>query len=210
VWAGLLGTALVVAAVLGAGVAKKVIVRPDLAVETSTTHNSFPSGHVAAAMALLLAVLLVLPASARWWFALPGATGVSTVAAATMIAGWHRFSDVVGAVLLAAALSCLAAAALARSGTRAGTGTAGHPGTAGLAVAALGLLGLLGLLGGVPQLAPDAVGGVFVAIAAAGGFVVLVVVAVLLVVAPVEFGTPASPRAKRTNAPRIGDRYQQP
>ncbi|MEW2380525.1 phosphatase PAP2 family protein [Micromonospora sp. NPDC047707] len=207
--AGLAGVALVGVTVLGAGLAKQVIIRPDLGVVTSTTHNSFPSGHVAAAMALLLALLLVLPARARWWFALPGAAGVSTVAAATMIAGWHRFSDVVGAVLLAAALFCLAAvtsarpgtgaaarpgtgaaaplaqpgkdaaAAAARPGTRAATGTAGPAGAA---------LGLLGLLGGLPHLAPAVPGGLFIAITAAGGLVVLVVAAVLVLVVPVDFG----------------------
>ncbi|MEU6206356.1 phosphatase PAP2 family protein [Micromonospora musae] len=176
--AGLAGTALVGVAVLGAGLAKQVIIRPDLAVATSTTHNSFPSGHVTAAMALLLAVLLVLPARARWWVALPGAVGVSTVAAATMVAGWHRFSDVVGAVLLAAALFCPVAAVLARPRIRAGSGVVDPVDV---------VLGLVGLLAALPRLFRDA-GGLFVAIAGAGGLVLLVVVAVLVVVDPVEFG----------------------
>ncbi|MFC6016241.1 phosphatase PAP2 family protein [Plantactinospora solaniradicis] len=196
-WAGVTGLALVGTTVVVASVAKQAILRPDLAVATSTTHNSFPSGHVAVAMALLLAVLLVLPAPARWWFAVPGAAGVSVVAAATMIAGWHRFSDVCGGVLLAAALFCLAAAPLAR--TRDG-GRPG-PGPAGVLVGLLGLLGgasVLGRLGGVPLVAPDAAssgtGGLFVAITAGSGLVVLVVATILVLVRSADFVGPVPDR----------------
>jgi hypothetical protein len=54
----------------------------------------------------------VLPKAARWWFAVPGAAGVVVVAAATMITGWHRLSDIIGGALVASVLYCLAAAAL--------------------------------------------------------------------------------------------------
>jgi membrane-associated phospholipid phosphatase len=111
--AGVAAVALFVCAAGAAGLAKQVIVRPELGVTGSTTHNSFPSGHVAAATALLLGLLLVVPPRARWWVAVPGALGVSVIAASTMVLGWHRFSDVVGAVLLVAALASLAGAALA-------------------------------------------------------------------------------------------------
>ncbi|MEK8104953.1 phosphatase PAP2 family protein [Micromonospora sp. M12] len=59
-----------------------------------------------------MAFLLVLPGWARRWLAVPGAAGVSVIASATMIAGWHRFSDVLGGVLLGVTVFCLAAAAL--------------------------------------------------------------------------------------------------
>ncbi|MER7891647.1 phosphatase PAP2 family protein [Micromonospora sp. NPDC094482] len=110
--AGVVAVGLVLGAVAVAGAAKSVLPRPDLQVQSSTTHNSFPSGHVAAATALLLAFMLVLPGWARRWLAVPGAVGVSVVASATMIAGWHRFSDAFGGVLLSVALFCLAAAVL--------------------------------------------------------------------------------------------------
>ncbi|MEQ4304013.1 phosphatase PAP2 family protein [Plantactinospora sp. B6F1] len=197
--AGVAGVGLVGAAVLGASVAKQLIPRPDLGVATSTTHNSFPSGHVAAATALLLAVLLVVPAPARPWCAVPGTVGVCTVAAATMIAGWHRFSDVLGGVLLAAALFCLAAAVLARSGAGAAapagcvTGpVTGLPG----GVSLFGLFGLLGLglLVGVPSLTPHATlgdtRGLFVAIAAGSGLVLLVVATILVLVRSADFAGP--------------------
>ncbi|MEE6308992.1 phosphatase PAP2 family protein [Plantactinospora veratri] len=194
-WAGVAGVGLVGAAVLGAGVAKRVILRPELGVATSTTHNSFPSGHVAAAMALLLAVLLVLPAPARRWCAAPGAVGVCTVAASTMIAGWHRFSDVLGGVLLAAALFCLVAAALARPRRDSGAVTAA------VEVGSFGLLGgvpLLALLVGVPAHTPytaaGGAGGLFVAIVAGSGFVVLVVATLLVLLRPVDFVGPVAGR----------------
>ncbi|AVT37873.1 hypothetical protein C6W10_17040 [Plantactinospora sp. BB1] len=194
-WAGVVGVGLVGASVVVAGVAKQVILRPELGVADSTTHNSFPSGHVAAAMALLLAVLLVLPAPARGWCAAPGAVGVCTVAACTMIAGWHRFSDVLGGVLLAAALFCLAAAVLARP--RRDTGAA----SAAVEVGSFGLLGgvpLLALLAGVPAYPADTAtggaGGLFVAIVAGSGFVALVVATVLVLLRPVDFVRPSPGR----------------
>lgn len=104
----LAGTAVVGCSIAGARVLKLLVSRPDLDVAGSTTHNSFPSGHVAAATGLVFAVLLMLPARARWWRAVPGSAVVAAVGAATMIAGWHRLSDVVGAVFLAAALGCVA------------------------------------------------------------------------------------------------------
>lgn len=104
----LAGAAAFAATVAGARLLKVLLPRPDLDVAGSTTHNSFPSGHVAAAAGLLVAVLLTLPPRARWWCAVPGAVGVAAVGAATVVAGWHRLSDVVGAVLWAAACGCAA------------------------------------------------------------------------------------------------------
>ncbi len=112
-WTSVAVVGLVLGSVAAARVLKEVVVRPDLGVAGSSTHNSFPSGHVAVATALLLAFVLVLPTAARWWFAAPGAVVVVVVAASTMITGWHRLSDLVGGALVAAVLYCLAAAALA-------------------------------------------------------------------------------------------------
>ncbi|PXY17927.1 hypothetical protein BA062_36315 [Prauserella flavalba] len=106
--AALAGIVLFGCSVAGARVLKSVVTRPDLDVTGSTTHNSFPSGHVAATTAIVLAVLLVLPAKVRWWAAVPGLAGAVLVGAATMIAGWHRLSDVLGAMLLAGAIGCVA------------------------------------------------------------------------------------------------------
>lgn len=109
---GVAGAGVVLGSTLVANVLKAAIPRPELGVPGSTTHNSFPSGHVTVATSLLLAVLLVVPARARGWVALLGTAGVSVVGAATMIAGWHRFSDLVGGLLVSAAVLGLALALL--------------------------------------------------------------------------------------------------
>lgn len=114
-WAGVAGVAVVVGSVLAARVLKELITRPELDVIGSTTHNSFPSGHVAAAAGLVFAVMLVVPPHVRPWLVLPGVVWVAVVIGATMVAGWHRLSDGLGAVLLAATLYCLAVALTRRS-----------------------------------------------------------------------------------------------
>jgi len=111
---GWAGVGVAVCSVGGARLLKELVPRPDLGIVHSTTHNSFPSGHAATAMGLLCAWLLVVPPRARWWVAIPGAVGVSVVSAATMVAGWHRVSDVTGGMLLASALCCLAMVFFAR------------------------------------------------------------------------------------------------
>jgi membrane-associated phospholipid phosphatase len=88
------------------------------------THNSFPSGHVTAAMAIVAALTLVVPRRVRPYVLVPGALGVAWVAAATIALGWHRLSDTVGGSLLVATICCLVAAAVHASnrerGERAG------------------------------------------------------------------------------------------
>jgi membrane-associated phospholipid phosphatase len=62
--------------------------------------NSFPSGHTTVVAAGVGALLLVSP---RWMRPLVvplGAFAVSLTGASTVVAGWHRPSDVVGAVLV--------------------------------------------------------------------------------------------------------------
>lgn len=111
--AGVAGVAVFVGSVAAATILKTVIVRPELGIAGSTTHNSFPSGHVAAAAGLMFAFLLASPLWLRVLLVLPGIGAVGAVAVATMFAGWHRFSDALGSVLLAGAICCLAAALLA-------------------------------------------------------------------------------------------------
>ncbi|MDG4781903.1 phosphatase PAP2 family protein [Micromonospora sp. WMMD961] len=196
--AGVVGVGLVVGTVLTAGAVKSALPRPDLQLESSTTHNSFPSGHVAAATALLLAFMLVLPGWARRWGAVPGAAGVSVIASATMIAGWHRFSDVLGGVLLGVALFCLAAAALAgpRGDREAGRGPDGGSLWRGLAEVAVGLVALVwAVVVVVPGLAASVQRGALVAIVVAGGSTMLLVGSVVFLVRSADFVVPR--RARR-------------
>ncbi|WP_020660584.1 phosphatase PAP2 family protein [Amycolatopsis benzoatilytica] len=85
--------------------------RPDVASATGVPHhNSFPSGHVTAATAALLALAVALPARFRTWVLAVGAPGVAWVAAATVALSWHRLSDTVGGCLLVAAVVSTGAA----------------------------------------------------------------------------------------------------
>jgi membrane-associated phospholipid phosphatase len=74
------------------------------------SHNSFPSGHVSAAMAVLVALAIVLPRRFRLPAFVAGGIGVAWVSAAAVALGWHRLSDTVGGCLLVAAVTCAGAA----------------------------------------------------------------------------------------------------
>ncbi|WP_410570230.1 phosphatase PAP2 family protein [Amycolatopsis sp. cmx-4-61] len=74
------------------------------------SHNSFPSGHVSAAMAVLVALAIVLPRRFRPMVLVTGGAGVAWVSAAAVALGWHRLSDTVGGCLLVAAVTCAGAA----------------------------------------------------------------------------------------------------
>ncbi|MBM7489075.1 membrane-associated phospholipid phosphatase [Micromonospora luteifusca] len=202
--AGVVGVGMVLCAVVVAGAVKSVLPRPDLQIESSTTHNSFPSGHVAVATALLLAFMLVLPGWARRWLAVPGAAGVTVIASATMIAGWHRFSDALGGVLLGVALFCLAAAALAgRRGDQIAVG--GPDGGSlwrGLAEAAVGLVVLVwALLVVVPGLAASVQRGALFAIAATGLSTMFLVGVVVFLVRSTDFAVPPAGRPGSRSQP---------
>ncbi|MCG5437627.1 phosphatase PAP2 family protein [Micromonospora foliorum] len=188
--AGVVGVGLVVCVVLVAGAVKSALPRPELQIESSTTHNSFPSGHVAAATALLLAFMLVLPGWARRWLAVPGAVAVSVIASATMIAGWHRFSDVLGGVLLGVTLFCLAAAALAAwPGDRHAAGGSDGGGLwRRLAETGVGLVVLVwALVVVVPGLAASVQRGLLVAIVATAAAAMFLVGAVVFLVRSTDF-----------------------
>ncbi|GIG59390.1 hypothetical protein Lfu02_37620 [Longispora fulva] len=118
-WAGMAGVGVVAAALLVTRFLKEALPRPLLVYsEAAGEHNSFPSGHVTVAAGLVLALVLALPARARPWALIPGGVAVAAVAAATVIAGWHRPSDTVGGALIAGAAYCVAAAALRAYGRR--------------------------------------------------------------------------------------------
>jgi membrane-associated phospholipid phosphatase len=87
---------------------KLALDRPDLAQKIRYTDNSFPSGHVTVAAVCVFALMLVLPTRTRWVVAVAGSVWVCAVGISTLVAGWHRPSDFLGGVLLAA--TCYAAA----------------------------------------------------------------------------------------------------
>lgn len=103
--------AAVVGTVLCAEVLKLVLTRPSWLDDAG---NSLPSGHVAAAAGLAAGALLAVPAALRPLVGTAGAIAVAATGLATMALGWHRPSDVVASVLLAAATTATAYAAVPR------------------------------------------------------------------------------------------------
>lgn len=97
---------------------KRVLLsRPPLAVAPDVyMHNSFPSGHTAIAMSVLLALVLVSRSRYRGTTMLLAMLYGLGVGSWTLIAKWHRFSDTVGADAVALGVACAASLWLSRRG----------------------------------------------------------------------------------------------
>lgn len=81
-----------------------LLVRPDLG---SGAENTFPSGHMVVFSSVVVALLVVLPVAARPVVASLSAVLLCVVAGQLLYYGWHRPSDVAGAVLLVTAVLAL-------------------------------------------------------------------------------------------------------
>jgi len=93
-----------VTVVVGAVVVTEVLkhyllLRPEL-VSTPIDHNTFPSGHTATAFAVGIAAALAAPPRWRRAAAVGALLYGTAVGIATIAAGWHRPSDVAGAMLI--------------------------------------------------------------------------------------------------------------
>jgi membrane-associated phospholipid phosphatase len=91
---------------------KALTARPDLGIEVVrlVAGNSLPSGHTTVAASVAVALVLVVPPSRRSLATLVGAGYAALVGVATVLAGWHRPSDAVAALLVVgawAAVACL-------------------------------------------------------------------------------------------------------
>lgn len=93
---------LVVGANVTTQVLKAVIDRPYLFVdvERAAAGNSLPSGHATVAASVAVALVLALPPRMRGLGALLGAGYAALTGIATVVAGWHRPSDVAAAYLV--------------------------------------------------------------------------------------------------------------
>lgn len=111
---GVAAAVMVVGANLSTQALKRRLDRPDL---LGLGHlNSFPSGHVTVVGSLAAGAVLVSASRARPPVATVGVAAAAVTAAATVALGWHRPSDVVGAVGVVAAWMALTGAwALGRS-----------------------------------------------------------------------------------------------
>ena len=90
--------------------------RPDLDVGDRLV-NTLPSGHTIAATSCAVALVLVVPRGWRGAVAVVGGLYAAGTGVSTLIGAWHRPSDVVAAVLLVLAWTCLVRA-LGPSGSR--------------------------------------------------------------------------------------------
>lgn len=84
-----------------------VLDRPDLNI-SGASMNSFPSGHTTFAAAAMAAIFIVAPMDKRPPMALLGWLYAAIAGASTLVLGWHRPSDVIGAYLVVAWWSVLA------------------------------------------------------------------------------------------------------
>jgi membrane-associated phospholipid phosphatase len=78
-----------------------VFERPDLLALGAP--NSLPSGHTTVVASVMLGLLLIVPSAWRRPVAVAGTTATLLVGLATIVAGWHRLSDVAAALLVSLA-----------------------------------------------------------------------------------------------------------
>jgi membrane-associated phospholipid phosphatase len=111
---------LAVALVAGANVTTQllkhvVFTRPHLGHEST---NTLPSGHTTVVTSLVLAALLVAPYAWRGLVSLVGAVGVAVAGVGTVVANWHRPSDVLAALCVSLAWGTLALTVVSVMNTR--------------------------------------------------------------------------------------------
>lgn len=111
----------IVCVIAGANVTTELL-KPILAsrvpVGAPVNPGSFPSGHVTAATALVLSMVLAAPRWLRPPVALAGAVFVAAIAASVVMLAWHYPSDAAGGVLVASIWWLLGIAAVAFADSR--------------------------------------------------------------------------------------------
>ena len=95
---------------------KRYLPRPVLIHVQASAANSAPSGHTILALAVVLALLCVVPRVWRAFVALVGFAFDLSVGCSLVQGGWHRPSDVVMGILIPAGLCLIALAATRGSG----------------------------------------------------------------------------------------------
>jgi membrane-associated phospholipid phosphatase len=144
---------LIVGANVTTQVLKLLLDRPELGVdvERAAAGNSLPSGHTTVAAAVVVALLLVLPARLRGPVGVIGAVAAAFVGVATLSAGWHRPSDVVAALLVVGVWASVAGLFILVAQRYHGDAVYGPPNR--VAVGMLALAGLVQLGGAALALA---------------------------------------------------------
>jgi hypothetical protein len=144
---GFTGATVVVGSVLTSMLIRTSMHRPVLLPHgTRREDQSFPSGHVAVAMSVMCALVLVAPYRFRGAVVFLVSLWAASIEVATVTASWHRPSDTVGGDLIVLLYACAAIAVLARLGW---VRAAGLPTPAGRAARGI----LVGAYGGAAILA---------------------------------------------------------
>jgi membrane-associated phospholipid phosphatase len=114
---GVVSAGVVGASILTTELLKRAALRPVLLDHGYRRDDqSFPSGHTVVATSVMCALVLVTPQLLRGLVALLASVWATSVAVATITAGWHRPSDTIGSDLIAAIYLSTAVAVLARRG----------------------------------------------------------------------------------------------
>lgn len=98
-------------------VIKAVLDRPDYGYGFGS-NNSLPSGHTTVTVSIVLAALLVAPVGLRALAVALGAFAIVFIGMSTVVAGWHRTSDVLAALTVTLAWAGLAALLLSLRPTK--------------------------------------------------------------------------------------------
>jgi membrane-associated phospholipid phosphatase len=114
---GFLAVAVIAASVITAELLQRSVLRPVLLHHGYRREDqSFPSGHAAVAMSVMCALVMVVPYRFRGPVVFLTSLWAASVGVATVMAGWHRPSDTIGADLIVVSYACAAVAVLARWG----------------------------------------------------------------------------------------------
>jgi hypothetical protein len=166
---------------------------------TRREDQSFPSGHVAVAMSVMCALVLVAPYRFRGAVVFLASLWAASVEIAAVTASWHRPSDTIGSDLIVVLYACAAIAVLTRRGwvreaeLRTPTGRAARGLLAGgygaVALLAVGVAALTGRTAGGPALTA----GRLIALSGSAA----VAVALLALLRRVDLDTPPRPTEER-------------
>ncbi|GGC65187.1 phosphoesterase [Hoyosella rhizosphaerae] len=111
------GTIIIVSSFITQVLKRFVLQRPELVeVAGPYVNNSFPSGHTTIAISVLFALLIVVPFRWRGLAMFFSAFYAVAIGAHTLTSKWHRFSDVLGANLIALGVACFVTAVLVKRG----------------------------------------------------------------------------------------------
>lgn len=91
-------------------VLKHVLIERPVLIESAP--NSLPSGHVTMVVSVVFAAVLLTHGALRAVLVVVGAAGTVAMSAAVVVAGWHRPSDALAAVLVCGCFAALAVAAV--------------------------------------------------------------------------------------------------